>query len=90
TADPGNAIAQAFLAYALIATDQFDPAIAAATEAVRLDPNYEDGYVSLGLALIATNQKAKGVAELKKGLLLMSDQKRADQLIAENLEPNHP
>lgn len=89
-ADPGNAIAQAFLAYALIATDQFDPAIAAATEAVRLDPNYEDGYVALGLALIATNQKAQGVAELKKGLLLMSDQKRADQLIAENLEPNHP
>ena len=44
----------------------------------------------LGLALIATNQKAQGVAELKKGLLLMSDQKRADQLIAENLEPNHP
>ena len=89
-ADPGNAIAQAFLAYALIATDQFEPAIAAATEAVRLDPNYEDGYIALGLALIATNQKAQGVAELKKGLLLISDQKRADQLIAENLEPNHP
>jgi tetratricopeptide (TPR) repeat protein len=89
-ADPGNAIAQAFLAYALIATDQFDAAIAAATEAVRLDANYEDGYVALGLALIATNQKAKGVAELKKGLLLISDDKRATQLITDNLEPNHP
>lgn len=88
TADPGNAIAQAFLAYALIATKQYDAAIAAATEAARLDPNYEDGPVALGLALIATGQKAKGVAELKKGLLLMSDQKRADQLITENLEPN--
>ena len=88
TADPGNAIAQAFLAYALIATKQYDGAIAAATEAARLDPNYEDGHIALGLSLIATGQKPKGVAELKKGLLQMSDQKRADQLIAENLEPN--
>ena len=89
-ADPGNAVTQAFLAYALIASAQFEPAIAAATEAVRLDPNYEDGYVALGLALIAKNQKAQGVAELKKGLLLMSDQNRADTLIADSLEPNHP
>ena len=89
-ADPFNAIAQAFLAYALIATDQFEPAIAAATEAVRLDPNYEDGYVALGLGLIATDQKARGVSELKKGLLLISDQERADELIAQHLEPAHP
>lgn len=86
--DPGNAIAQAFLAYALITTKQYEPAIAAATEATRLDPFYEDGPISHGLALIATGQKAQGVAQLKKGLLFMSDQKRADTLIAENLEPN--
>ncbi len=87
-ADPGNAVANAFLAYALVATKQYDGAIAAATEAARLDPNYEDGPIALGLALIATGEKAKGVAQLKKGLLQMADQKRADQLIAENLEPN--
>ncbi len=88
TADPGNAVAQAFLAYALITAGQFEPAIAAATQAVALDPNYEDGPIALGLALISSGQKAKGVAQLKKGLRFMSDQKRADQLIADNLDPN--
>jgi len=88
TSDPGSAIAQAFLAYALITTDQYDGAIAAATEATRLDPIYEDGPVAHGLALIASGQKAQGVARLKKGLTLMSDQKRAEKLIAEDLEPN--
>ena len=51
-------------------------------------PSTALGRIRLGGALIATGQKPKGVAELKKGLLQMSDQKRADQLIAENLEPN--
>ncbi len=88
TSDPGSAIAQAFLAYALITTDQYDGAIAAATEATRLDPMYEDGPVAHGLALIAAGQKSQGVARLRKGLTLMSDQKRAEKLIAENLEPN--
>jgi Flp pilus assembly protein TadD len=88
TSDPGSAIAQAFLAYALITTDQFDGAIAAATEATRLDPVYEDGPVAHGLALIASGQKSQGVARLRKGLTLMADQKRAEKLIAENLEPN--
>ncbi len=87
-ADPSNAIAQAFLAYALVATQQYDSAIAAATEASRLDQRYEDGPLALGLALIATDQKATGVAQLKKGLLFMSDQTRADTLITNNLEPN--
>ncbi len=88
TSDPGSAIAQAFLAYALITMKQYDGAIAAATEATRLDPIYEDGPVAHGLALIASGQKAPGVAQLKKGLLLMSDQKRAEKLIAQDLEPN--
>lgn len=88
TADPGNAIAQAFLAYALVTAKQYEPAIAAATQASALDPNYEDGPIALGLALIASGQKARGVAQLKKGLLFMSDQKRADQLIKDNLNPN--
>jgi predicted Zn-dependent protease len=86
--DPGDAVGQAFLAYALIATNQNDAAIAAATTASTLDTKYEDGPIALGLAQIAAGQKAQGVASLKKGLLLMSDQARADQLIAENLEPN--
>lgn len=88
TADPGNAVAQAFLAYALITAKQYEPAIAAATQASALDRNYEDGPIALGLALIASGDKARGVAQLKKGLLFMSDQKRADQLITENLDPN--
>lgn len=88
TADPGSAVAQAFLAYALISANQYEPAIAAATQASALDPRYEDGPIALGLALIGSGQKARGVAHLKKGLLFMSDQKRADQLIAENLDPN--
>lgn len=86
--DPGNAVAQAFLAYALVATQQNDLAIAAASQAVTLDPKYEDGPIAKGLALIAAGRKAEGIAVLKKGLLLLSDQKRADQLIVENLEPN--
>lgn len=86
--DPGDAVGQAFLAYALVATNQNDAAIAAATTASTLDTKYEDGLIALGLAQIAAGQKAQGVASLKKGLLLMSDQARADQLIAENLEPN--
>ena len=88
TSDPGNAIAQAFLAYALVATDQNDAAIAAATEASRLDRFYEDGPIALGLALIASGDKARGVAQLKKGLMFMADQQRADKLIAESIEPN--
>ncbi len=86
--DPADAVGQAFLAYALIVTNQTDAAIVAATAAVSLDPKYDDALVALGLAQIAAGQKSHGVATLKKGLLLMSDQKRADQLIAENLEPN--
>lgn len=86
--DPGNAVAQAFLAYALVATQQNATAITAASQAVTLDPKYEDGPIAKGLALIAAGRKAEGVAMLKKGLLLLSDQKRADQLITENLEPN--
>ncbi len=86
--DAGDAIGQAFLAYALIATNQNEAAITAATAAMALDAKYEDGPIALGLAQIAAGQKATGVANLKKGLLLMTDQKRADQLIAENLEPN--
>ena len=58
------------------------------TTASTLDTKYEDGPLALGLAQIAAGQKAQGVASLKRGLLLMSDQARADQLIAENLEPN--
>ena len=65
-----------------------EAAIAAATTASTLDTKYEDGPLALGLAQIAAGQKAQGVASLKRGLLLMSDQARADQLIAENLEPN--
>ena len=86
--DAGDAIGQAFLAYALIATNQNEAAVTAATAAMTLDTKYEDGPIALGLAQIAAGQKATGVANLKKGLLLMTDQKRADQLIAENLEPN--
>ncbi|MSO44436.1 MAG: tetratricopeptide repeat protein [Thermoleophilia bacterium] len=86
--DPGSAIAQAFLAYALIATAQYDLAITAATQATALDPKYEDGPIALGIAFIAIGQKAHGVANLKKGFLLLADQKRADQLILENVEPN--
>lgn len=86
--DPGDAVSQAFLAYALVATNQNDAAIAAATTASTLDTKYEDGLIALGLAQIAAGQKAQGVASLKRGLLLMSDQARADKLIAESLEPN--
>jgi hypothetical protein len=86
--DPGDAVGQAFLAYALIATNQNEAAMAAATTAANLDLKYEDGPIALGLAQIALGQKATGVANLKKGLLLMSDQQRADTIIRENLEPN--
>ena len=46
------------------------------------------GSMKAQLALIAAGQKSQGVARLRKGLTLMSDQKRAEKLITENLEPN--
>lgn len=88
--DPTDAIAATFHAYAVLATDQFDLALAAADAAVALDPRYEEGRIARGVALIGLNRTAEGVADLRRGLLLLADPVRAQQIITSSLEPNTP
>jgi hypothetical protein len=88
--DPGDAVAAAFRAYALLATDQPEPALESANRAVALDRLYEDGPIARGLALLAANRRVDGVKALRQGLILLADPERAQQLITENLEPNDP
>ena len=88
--DPGDAVAAAFKAYALLATDDTAGALESANRAVALDKLYEDGPIARGLALLAASRRLDGVKALKQGLLLLADPTRAQQLITENLEPNDP
>ena len=43
-----------------------------------------------GIALIATGDKPAGVKALRRGLVLLEEPDRADQLIAEHLDPTDP
>lgn len=90
TLDPTDAIAAAFHAYALLRADDFTGALGAADAAVALDPLYEDARIARGIALIGLTRTAEGVADLRRGLLLLKDPGRAQQLITTYLEPNTP
>jgi len=90
TLDPTDAIAATFHAYALLTADKFDLALAAADAAVALDPRYEEARIARGVALIGLTRTAEGVADLRRGLLLLADPVRAQQIITLNLEPSTP
>jgi len=88
--DPADASALAFRAYSLLRLDQDAGALKAATQAVVLDPGYEEAHLARGLTLLALGRVPEGVSELKHGLLLTGDPKRAQQIITANLEPATP
>jgi hypothetical protein len=88
--DPTDAIAATFHAYALLTANRFDAALVAADAAVALDPRYEEARIARGVALIGLNRVPEGVADLRRGLLLLADPVRAQQIITSSLEPNTP
>lgn len=90
TLDPTDASAFGFRAYALLQADRDADAVAAARQAVALDPRYADGFLPFGIALIATGDKPAGVKALRRGLVLLEEPERADQLIAQHLDPADP
>ena len=83
--DPGDPAAQGFLAYALLRAGRTAEAVTAAQAAVTLDPRYADGFLPLGIALLGTDDRAGGVKALRRGLVLLEEPQRADQLIAQHL-----
>lgn len=86
--DPTDGVAQTFLAFALLRSDLFAEALAAADAALTLDHRYEEARIARGLALLGLTRTAEGVAELKRGLVLVADPGRAQQIITASLEPN--
>ena len=88
--DPTDAIAATFHAYALLGANRFDAALAAADAAVALDARYEEARIARGVALIGLARAAEGIADLRRGLLLLADPARAQQIITASLEPNTP
>lgn len=89
--DPSDPAAFGFRAYALLQqTDRAADSVAEAQKAVRLDPRYADGFLPLGIALLATGDKPNGVRFLRRGLLLLEEPDRASRLISEHLDPTDP
>jgi tetratricopeptide (TPR) repeat protein len=88
--DPTDASAFGFRAYALLQADREADALTAARQAVALDARYADAFVPFGLALLATGDKAPGVKALRRGLILLEEPDRADELISEHLDPTDP
>ena len=62
----------------------------AADAAILLDPRYEEARIARGVALIGLTRTAEGIADLRRGLLLLADPVRAQQIITSSLEPNTP
>ncbi len=90
TLDPTDASAFGFRAYALLQADRDADAVTAARQAVALDSRYADAFLPFGIALIATGDKSAGVKALRRGLVLLEEPDRADQLIAQHLDPTDP
>ena len=65
-------------------------AVAAGQAAVALDARYADGFLPLGMALIASGDKANGVKALRRGLILLEEPDRADMLIRTQLQRADP
>jgi hypothetical protein len=90
TLDPTDASAFGFRAYALLQAGRDADAVVAARQAVALDARYADAFLPFGIALIATGEKPAGVKALRRGLVLLEEPDRADQLIAQHLDPTDP
>jgi Flp pilus assembly protein TadD len=90
TLDPTDASAFGFRAYALLQAGRNADALVAARQAVALDARYADAFLPFGIALIATGDKPAGVKALRRGLVLLEEPDRADQLIAQHLDPTDP
>lgn len=88
--DPTDAAAAGFHSYALLAGGDVPGALAAAQRAVSLDPRYADAFLPFGISLIKSGDKAAGVKALRRGLVLLEDADRADDLIAAHLSPTDP
>ena len=86
--DPTDALAPTFLAFVHLGADQFAEALATADTAIARDPRYEEARVARAIALFGLGRKAEGVADLKRGLVLMDDPARAQKFITDFLEPN--
>lgn len=88
TLDPTDALAPTFLAFVHLGADQFAEALAAAETGTARDPRYEEARVARAIALFGLGRTAEGVADLKRGLLLMDNPARAQRFITDFLEPN--
>jgi hypothetical protein len=86
--EPTDGVAATFLAFALLRSALFAEALTAADTALTLDHRYEEARIARGLALLGLTRTAEGVAELKRGLVLIADPARAQQIITASLEPN--
>lgn len=58
----------------LLRVNQIPDAIDIARQCIAIDPDYPDGYLILGLALIQQNNKAEGIQQLQKAKELGSEQ----------------
>jgi hypothetical protein len=88
--DPADPAAAGFRAYGLLQEDRIAEAVAAGQAAVALDPRYADGFLPLGIALLASGDKANGVKALRRGLVLLEEPDRADRLIRAHLQRADP
>ncbi|CAN0515290.1 unnamed protein product, partial [Phaeothamnion confervicola] len=70
--------------------DRTPEALAAAQRAVGLDARYADAFLPLGISLIASGDRPGGVKALRRGLVLLEEPDRANDLIAKNLDPTDP
>ncbi len=86
-ADPADALAPTFRAFALLRADRFADAFTAGQLAIAIDPAYSEGHIATGIAHISLGRKAAGVADIRKGLVLMDDAKRRTDMIARYLIP---
>ena len=88
--DPADPAAAGFQAYAYLQEDRVPEAVAAGQAAVALDQRYADAFLPLGIALLASGDKANGVKALRRGLVLLEEPDRADRLMRAHLERADP
>ncbi len=88
--DPADPAAAGFMAYGYLQADRVPDAIAAGQTAVKLDPRYADGFLPLGIALLAGGDRVAGVKALRRGLVLLEEPDRASRLIRAHLHRADP